>query len=81
MRFLSKFVDSNDRELRRLQPVVDEANPLVGLDQRAALLRRLGAQVLARLDLFASVDAPRPGGLRDEQEKKQRQRSHESLEE
>jgi preprotein translocase subunit SecA len=28
MRFLSKFVDSNDRELRRIQPMVDEANAL-----------------------------------------------------
>jgi preprotein translocase subunit SecA len=28
MRFLSKFVDSNDRELRRIQPWVDEANAL-----------------------------------------------------
>jgi preprotein translocase subunit SecA len=28
MRFLSRFVDSNDRELRRLQPWVDEANAL-----------------------------------------------------
>jgi hypothetical protein len=43
----------------------DEANPLVGLDQRAALLRRLGGQVLARPDLFATRDAPRPGGLFD----------------
>jgi hypothetical protein len=28
MKFFSRFVDSNDRELRRLQPVVDEANEL-----------------------------------------------------
>jgi preprotein translocase subunit SecA len=28
MRFLSKFVDSNDREIRRLQPLVDETNAL-----------------------------------------------------
>ena len=28
MRFFSKFVDSNDREVKRLQPVVDEANGL-----------------------------------------------------
>jgi hypothetical protein len=44
---------------------VDEGNPLLGLDGRAALLRRLGAQVLARPDLFASADEPRPGGLYD----------------
>jgi len=28
MRFLSKFVDSNDREIRRIQPWVEEANRL-----------------------------------------------------
>ena len=28
MSFFSRFVDSNDRELRRLQPFVDEANAL-----------------------------------------------------
>src|SRR4029079_7380224 len=28
MRFFSKFVDSNDREIRRLQPSVDEINAL-----------------------------------------------------
>jgi hypothetical protein len=44
---------------------VSDANPLLGLEGRAALLRRLGARVLARPDLFASADAPRPGGLYD----------------
>ena len=40
-------------------------NKLVGLEGRAALLRRLGAQVLARPDLFATAGEPRPGGLYD----------------
>ncbi|MGZ8360478.1 MAG: URC4/urg3 family protein [Allosphingosinicella sp.] len=44
---------------------VDAANPMVGLEGRTALLRRLGAQVLARPDLFATEDVPRPGGLYD----------------
>jgi hypothetical protein len=44
---------------------VSDDNPLVGVDGRAALLRRLGAQVLARPDLFATADVPRPGGLFD----------------
>jgi hypothetical protein len=44
---------------------VSDSNPLEGLDGRTALLRRLGAQVLARPDLFASRDEPRPGGLYD----------------
>ncbi|HEX8240019.1 MAG TPA: DUF1688 family protein [Allosphingosinicella sp.] len=42
-----------------------EANPLAGIDGRAALLRRLGARVLERADLFATADEPRPGGLFD----------------
>jgi hypothetical protein len=44
---------------------VSDANPLLGLEGRTALLRRLGAQVLARPDLFATADGPRPGGLYD----------------
>ena len=39
-------------------------NPLVGLEGRAALLRRLGEAVLADA-AFASKDTPRPGGLFD----------------
>ena len=42
-----------------------ESNPLAGLEGRAALLRRLGSQVLARPDLFATAGEPRPGGLYD----------------
>jgi hypothetical protein len=49
-----------DRLARGFQ--VSEANPLAGLDGRAALLRRLGAQVSARPDLFPGG---RPGGLYD----------------
>jgi hypothetical protein len=44
---------------------VSGANPLAGLEGRTALLRRLGGQILARPDLFATADAPRPGGLYD----------------
>jgi hypothetical protein len=42
-----------------------DKNPLVGLEGRAALLRRLGRQCLARPDLFEMEDTPRPGGLAD----------------
>jgi hypothetical protein len=42
-----------------------EANPLAGLDGRTALLRRLGARMLARPHLFATEGPPRPGGLYD----------------
>jgi hypothetical protein len=41
---------------------VSEENPLAGVEGRAALLRRLGAQVEARPDLFGG----RPRGLYDE---------------
>jgi hypothetical protein len=44
---------------------VSADNPLVGLEGRAALLRRLGRRIAARPDLFARADAPRPGGLYD----------------
>jgi hypothetical protein len=40
-------------------------NPLLGLEGRAALLGRLGAQALGSPDLFATSDDPRPGGLFD----------------
>ncbi len=49
-----------DRLARGFQVSAD--NPLLGLDGRAALLRRLGAQVAARPDLFPNG---RPGGLYD----------------
>lgn len=44
---------------------VSADNPLVGLEGRAALLRRLGDQCLKRADLFATKDTARPGGLAD----------------
>jgi hypothetical protein len=44
---------------------IGDDNPLVGLEGRVALLRRLGEQVSASPQIFASDDAPRPGGLFD----------------
>ena len=44
---------------------VSDANPLVGLDGRADLLRRLGALVASRPAVFGIHDTPRPGGLFD----------------
>ena len=41
------------------------ANPLVGLEGRADLLRRLGALVASKPEIFARHDTPRPGGLFD----------------
>ena len=43
---------------------VDAGNPLVGLEQRSALLRRLGAALAERADLFGPAPA-RPGNLVD----------------
>jgi hypothetical protein len=54
-----------DDETLALGFQVSDSNPLAGLEGRTALLRRLGAQVLARPDLFASASEPRPGGLYD----------------
>ena len=42
-----------------------DANPLLGLEGRTDLLRRLGKQVAARPDVFGMYDTPRPGGLFD----------------
>lgn len=44
---------------------VSELNPLVGLDGRTDLLRRLGKLVASKPDIFGSRDVPRPGGLYD----------------
>jgi Protein of unknown function (DUF1688) len=44
---------------------VSDTNPLVGVDGRADLLRRLGACVAAKPEIFAISDVPRPGGLFD----------------
>jgi hypothetical protein len=43
---------------------VDAGNPLVGLEQRSALLRRLGKTLVHRADLFGRAPA-RPGNLVD----------------
>jgi len=42
-----------------------DANPLIGIEGRAGLLRGLGALVAARPEIFALRDSPRPGGLFD----------------
>jgi hypothetical protein len=44
---------------------VSPTNPLVGLDGRADLLRRLGVTVAAKPEIFARADVPRPSGLFD----------------
>jgi hypothetical protein len=44
---------------------VGEGNPLVGLEGRVGLLRRLGQRVSALPQIFGTSDVPRPGGLFD----------------
>jgi hypothetical protein len=44
---------------------VSSANPLVGLEGRVDLLRRLGTLVAGKVDVFGRNDRPRPGGLFD----------------
>jgi Protein of unknown function (DUF1688) len=51
-------------ELTRGMQVTD-ANPMIGIDGRADLLRRLGRLVASKPDIFGRFDTPRPGGLFD----------------
>jgi hypothetical protein len=44
---------------------VSDVNPLVGIDGRVDLLRRLGTLVASTPDVFGRFDTPRPGGLFD----------------
>jgi hypothetical protein len=44
---------------------VTDANPLLGLEGRTDLLRRLGKLVAERAEIFGLRDTPRPGGLFD----------------
>lgn len=44
---------------------VSDGNPLVGLEGRVDLLRRLGTLVALKPDIFGGFDTPRPGGLFD----------------
>jgi hypothetical protein len=45
---------------------VSDANPLIGLEGRVELLRRLGKLVASKGDVFGRHDTPRPGGLFDQ---------------
>ncbi len=45
---------------------VSKANPLVGSEGRADLLRRLGGLIAGKPEIFGRHDRPRPGGLFDQ---------------
>jgi hypothetical protein len=44
---------------------ISDSNPLVGLEGRIDLCRRLGALVASKPEVFGRLDAPRPGSLFD----------------
>ena len=44
---------------------ISASNPLLGIDGRLDLLRRLGATVAAASSIFGRADTPRPGGIFD----------------
>jgi hypothetical protein len=44
---------------------VSDTNPLIGLEGRVDLLRRLGQLVASKPEIFGRHDTPRPGGLFD----------------
>ena len=44
---------------------VSDGNPLIGVEGRADLLRRLGALLASKPEIFGRHDVPRPGGLFD----------------
>ncbi len=60
MKFFSRFVDSNDREVRRVQPIVDEANALEA--EYEALsddeIRAQFAEIRAEIHELAKPDEP-----------------------
>ncbi|WPO39773.1 URC4/urg3 family protein [Tardiphaga sp. 42S5] len=60
----SKLAELDVSDLKRGMQVSD-ANPMVGIDGRADLLRRLGEHVASKPDVFGTKDTPRPGGLFD----------------
>src|SRR3954454_15987135 len=75
MRFLSRFVDSNDRELREIQPLVDEAN---GFEPEIQALS--DEEIRARMDVIraeiretAEPDEPSDDELHHEEPERRRE--------
>jgi hypothetical protein len=58
-------LQSLDPERVRAGLQITADNPIVGIDGRIAMLRRLGHAVGANPDVFGRCDSPRPGGLFD----------------
>ncbi len=92
MRFLSRFVDSNDREVRRIQPMVDEANALeaefeaLSDDQIRAQFDEIRAEILefakpdeASDDELQHEDPERRRELKKERRKQENERIQKAL--
>src|SRR6476660_4183337 len=92
MRFLNRFVDSNDREIRRLQPLVDATNALepeieaLSDDEIRANFAELRAEVLEAAepdepsdDELHNPDLERRRELKAERHKKENERIQEAL--
>ncbi|HEU5204567.1 MAG TPA: preprotein translocase subunit SecA [Candidatus Limnocylindrales bacterium] len=92
MKLLSRFIDSNDRELRRIQPMVDEANALEaeyeGLSD--ADIRAAFAEIREEIHELAAGEEPsddelnhpereRRNDLRKERRKRENQRLQKAL--
>ena len=92
MRFLSRFVDSNDREIRRIQPLVEEANALEAEFEALTpeQIRAQFAEIRAEIHAIAHPDEPseeelhhedleRRRELRKERRKRENQRVQKAL--
>jgi preprotein translocase subunit SecA len=85
MRFLNRFVDSNDREIRRIQPLVDETNALEA-EYEALSDEEIKAQFAElRADVVAAAEPDEPADdelhhpdLERRRELKKARREHEN---
>src|SRR5688500_2680501 len=75
MRFLSRFVDSNDREIRRIQPMVDEANALEAEFEAltAEQIRAQFAEIREEIRVLAQPDEPSDDELHHEDLERRRE--------
>ena len=75
MRFLSRFVDSNDREIRRIQPWVDEANGLEAEFERLSddAIRAQFAEIRDEIRAVAVPEEPSDDELHHEDLERRRE--------
>src|SRR5687768_1197183 len=75
MRFLSRFVDSNDREIRRIQPMVEEANALEAEFEALTeeQIRAQFAEIREEIRVLAQPDEPSDDELHHEDLERRRE--------